>query len=325
MTEHGDGPFSDPPGSPPSSGDGGGSSGGSGSARLNAQNAFKALLQQLGIAITPNLQQLINNAVTKNWTSTTFLFYLRQTPEYHREFPGIFNRDGTLRMSEGQYIAMRNQYESIAAVTGLRLTDKNIGLLFKNETSIAEFSQKARAIQQIRSNPVIFQQFSQTLRARGEVKGKLSMKELFKFVIGEADPSWYKIWAEASARAAAVQAGLRINSKRQPTSITRGLILKITQQGLSEQELASGFQELSTHILNTLPLSKISNYGLNKRDLTQAVFGGPKSAAIRQKIMRLLAEEEAFYEERANPLIFPGEEGSPVYLGGSTQRAAQVQ
>src|SRR3990167_8297956 len=130
--------------SPPPSGDTGGSStttggGGDGNAQANYIAALKALLQTLGIPLTGNLTQLLNQAASKGYSQTTFMYYLRQTPEYMKQFPGIFNADGTLKMSEQQYLAQVRQYEEIAGMYGLKLRPALLAELFEGDTSPNEY------------------------------------------------------------------------------------------------------------------------------------------------------------------------------------------
>jgi hypothetical protein len=317
-------PF-DPPEEPQDTNTGGGGGGGGGG-NQNYIAALKALLQQLGIPITGNINQLLQEAARKGYSQSTFLFYLRQTPEYLRAFAGIFDEDGNLKMSEFQYLAQKQQYADIAGLFGLRFSDRFAGILFENDVSVAEFRQRAGAERVLRDNRVTFQQFERVLRQRGLLKGQLTKKDLRDFVYGTADPAWYKVWRETQVRATAVQAGLNFGQgpKGKDLRLPRGALKALLQANLAGGDLAKAVEAIADNFLNTLPLAQIYDEGLSKKDIVTAIVGGKGSALLRQKLERLLATHEAFEtEERAQSQLFATGTGTALLTGSPQQIATE--
>lgn len=315
-------------------GDGGGSSSGgssggtSGQAARNYADALRAFLQSLGIRPTSNLNRLINQAGQKRWTQSTFLYYLRKTKEYKEAFPGIFNKDGTMKMSEQRYLGMVTQYKEIAGLFGLTLNKERLGALFTGDTSVGEYRVRAQAIRIIKDNHDAFVQFGKVLRARGVIKRQLKMKDLQDIVLGIADPKWYEVWREAELRTAAVEAGLNFGKGKGAQgdlAVPKGVMKTLLDAGLQGRALQDAVDALAQNFLETLPLSKIYGEDLSKKDIAIAIAGGKGSAQIRQRVERVLATEEAFNtEQRAIPQLVETEAGKTTLLG-SKARKAQTQ
>jgi hypothetical protein len=287
-------------------------------ARRDRRAAFMNTLQQWGIPMTQNLNELVTQGAGARWTASTFLHYLRKTPDYRQAFPGIFNEDGTLKMSEGTYMITRDRYEDIAATSGLNINDRKIATLFKRDVSAAEFADRAPAIARLNRDKALYAGFQKELVQGGIAKaGEVSKEELFKFILGEGNKEWYDLWQDTVTRNAAREAGIRIaKNSGQYSSIGQGMIEKISGKGLSEAQLQSGFQELGDTLLEVLPLSKIHGFGLSKGLVQQAVFGGKNAAQARKKIQHVLETEEAFWESpRAAQQTYAGEGGKVVTQG----------
>jgi hypothetical protein len=311
---------------PQNTGNGGsGSSGGSSAPPTSPVEPYLALLQSLYIPLTAEARAWAQQAASNRWGQAEALYHLRQTRFYREAFPGIFNPDGTLRMTEAQYIATRNAYEDIAASVGIRLTDAQIAHLFRNDVSVSAFRTRAQAVATMRDNRVAFQQFKQTLEAMG-IKRDVREKDLLDFVAGRADPEWYRIWREAQARTAATMAGLNVRDKGEAatqTSIGRGLVKRVAAAGLSDADLQKSFEQLADLFLSVLPESQIRGVGLNKRQLVTAVVGGKNAARAREVLGQLMRNIQAFEQtDRAEQQLVPTATGA-VLVGGKppTQRS----
>lgn len=264
-----------------------------------SRQTFLAILQGWGLDMTSGLQQLVSEALDNDYSQSEFVYFLRQTPEYNAAFPGIFDEDGRLQMSEAQYFAQTQQYQDIAAQAGLNLGAGMTAYLFKNDVSPSEFQVKAPAVRQLKSNPELYAQFAKEIERRtGEVVDK---QGLLKFAMGTGNAEWYNIWNAASARYAATQAGIKIaKASGLYTALSRQEILGIAKKGFSPQELSSGFQNVAQQLIDVLPEASIMKYGLSKEDILTATFGGKNQAAIRRKIQRITEQEEAFYQAGAS-------------------------
>jgi hypothetical protein len=139
-----------------------------------------------------------------------------------------------------------------------------------------------------------------------------------------SNKEWTNLWQDAAARASAVEAGIRIvKGSDLYSAISRQQILEIADKGYSAGSLAEGFQAVADQLVNTLPLSEARRFGLDKQDILQATFGGPRAAQARQKIRRVMETNEAFSEDRAAPQVYSSAEQNVNVLGNTDQRKAR--
>lgn len=261
-------------------------------ANFNQEQAFINTLAGLGISLSSNLQSLVTEGQRKNWTSATFLNFLRKTPEYAQRFPGIFAKDGTLKMSEAQYVRQETQYQDIAAEAGINLGPQKMADLFRGNTSVGEFRSKAPAIGRLQSDPQLQRQLEQV------VGHKLTKKEVLSFVIGEGNSEWYDDWNKTIARNAAVQAGISLGDKGGAYSkLKEGLVEKYGLKGLTEEQLVTGFADIADALQSTLPDAQIQGAGLSKKEIVAAYLGGKNSARARKLIQHVTETTDAYSEE----------------------------
>lgn len=293
------------------------SGGGSSFDAVGATDAYLVQFQSMGIPLTAAARAFVASAVGGHWSSAEFLFRLRQTAFYKTAFAGIMNKDGTMKMSEAQYVATKNAFTDIANNLGFNLTDKMAGLAFKNDLSVNEFKTRYEAERLIRDNPVYFKQLRQTLKARG--LDLPTHKDLAQFLMNEKPKEFYQVWREASARAAAVTAGIQISDHPAfagEEALGRGAINRISKMGLSPNDLASGFKELADLLIESLPDSEAMMQGVTKKDFTKAVFGGKSSGRSRARVRNLLQSVDAFYnEQRAQTIMTSDGQGGTQQLG----------
>ena len=270
----------------------------------NMQRAFLSQVSSMGIGITPNVKALIDQGVNKNYSATSFLYFLRQTPEYAKEFPGIFNQDGSMKMSEAQYLSNVSQYESIAAQAGINLGPKQTAWLFKNDVSPSEYGIKAPAVARVKRDPQLYQAFQRELIQSGTAqRGEVNMKNILRMAAGMGNRAWADLWQDTVTRNAAIDAGIAIKKGAAGyASITQQMLEGVSAKGLSEEDAAARFADLAEHLLTTLPEGVIQGYGDSqklKRKLATAEFGGPGAAQTKQLVKRIAANAAAFGETRA--------------------------
>lgn len=277
---------------------------------------YLKILQDLGIRLTGNLQQLAKNAEAKAYDVGTFMFYLRKTKEYRQEFTGIFRKDGTMKMSETQYISNRNQFESVASRAGINLGPKMMDWLFLNNVSPSEFSDRAAAITQLKRNKDLYRAFRQELLQAGQKPGQVTRKNLLKFVLGRGNPQWYDLWNDAVVRNAAQQSGLAVGRRKAVEFLPQGALERISGLGLSPTALNRGFEQLADDITNLIPDSQLFRAGLTVDDLVTLRFGGKNRQAIKEKVDRIMAERNLSAEEKVAPQMIQTQKGSSVNYGG---------
>lgn len=292
-------------------------------AKANTEKYFLSTLKELGIPLTGNMQQLINNALAKKYNAGSFLFYLRQTKEYHHRFTGIFNKNGTLKMSESQYLSNMRQYEAIASKAGLNIGPKMMDWLFMNNVSTSEFGDRATAVTRLNRNKDLYAAFRQELAQAGVKPGELNRKGLLKFILGEGNKQWYDLWNDAATRNAATQAGLAVGKKHALEYLPQGLMERISGMGLSESAMNKGFEQLADDISNLLPDSRFFSSGLTTKDLVTLRFGGKGRQEIADKVQQVIAQRNLAGEEKANAQLYQTDKGSKLNYGGLSGETGQ--
>ncbi len=280
---------------------------------------FKLMITNLGLPIDPELQRLVDHAVANGWSKSAFQYQLYKSDTFTKAFPGIFNQDGSLKMSPSSYISQLNSYQSYAAQAGVNLSTQQAGFLFQNNVSPAEFSVRAQAEQSLNTNKDMFAAFGKELQRLGLApQGGLSRSDLFKFVMGEGNAQWYKVWQDASSRYAGQQAGIHFGNAQQGyTNIGKGQAEKIASKGLSASQMSTDYAALAKDLTTTLPMSRIQKMGLSKQDLIELEFGGSRQASVANKVQQILANEKQWAQ---------GQTTSAGGIGSSTQtHAGQIQ
>jgi len=284
------------------------------------------LLSQLGIRMSQNMHNLIQHAIQGGWTQSEFMWNLRKTPEYLDIFPGIFNPNGTMKMTEAQYLSQEKAYQQIADLAGIHLNQENQALLFEGDTSSTEFQQRAAFISRWRENPEAFEQFAAAAKAQGLIKGKFTIKDAMHLSLGTAPKEWYKLLEEAGTRTAAVQAGFDITKHAKLAGylgLSRQQILAIDRAvpGLGgEAAMAGSFQELAQRFRTLLPEGNITGFAVTKDDLIQLEFGGPRQAQVAETVGRILAAVKAREEPLAQATFASTGQGPKVYGTGTQSR-----
>lgn len=293
------------------------------STQQNAMATYTAEVNNWGIQTNNNITQLEHQAAQGGWNNARFLAELQKTPEFQARFPGIVGAQGGLKMSPAQYIQNEKAYKAAGAQSGINIGDKKLAFLFQNNVSPTEFQARAAAISTIRTNGDMFKAFGQQLNQMGLApRGGLSTQDVFKFVLGQGNQQWYKVWNDASSRYAGEQAGIHFGNPGQGyTNLGQGVVDKVGQKGLSATDLQTKYADLANKLQTTFPQSQIQNMGLTKKDLVQLEFGGPRQAAIAKKVQQITDNEAAFNQNQTTTATAPG-------LGaakGSQQQYSQSQ
>ena len=237
-------------------------------------------------------------------------------------FPGIFEKDGTMKMTESQYLTEKVAYESYASQYGVNMSDKRMAWLFRNDVTSSEFADRATSYQRLDRNKELYAAFRKELIDSGVKPGEVTRKGMFKFIMGEGNKAWYDLWQDAVTRNAAVQAGITFKKGKDAyTNLGQGVIERISNMGLSEEALASGFLSLEERLRTGLSLSEANLYGLTKKDVVRATFGGKGAGKARERYDRAVATAEAFEEERAVQNVGAAQGGGAATTGGAATRS----
>src|SRR5574341_1652647 len=111
-----------------------------------AAAAYNSIIQGWGIPITAEVKAFVKRAVTAGWSSTQFVQNARKMKFYAQRFPGIRRGNGTLRMTESQYLSGYEQARDYAASVGRPMSRAAYGLAIKNNNSPSEIRAKLEAL-----------------------------------------------------------------------------------------------------------------------------------------------------------------------------------
>lgn len=157
-----------------------------------------------GYGLNPHLfDDLIHQAVQNQWTPEQFIAELYASDEFASAFPGIFNEDGSLKMSPGEYLQLAygpGGYVDIARNYGVKLNLEKIGKLVEGNVSPGEWARRAAILQQARQSEVYREEFNRVLQARGHQP--LGKGEWFDFVAGRSQAQVENLYEAVALRMA---------------------------------------------------------------------------------------------------------------------------
>jgi hypothetical protein len=182
-----------------------------------------------GYGLNPKLfDDLIHEAIINQWSTAQFAGELYSSDEFAAAFPGIFNHDGSLKVSPTEYLRLAygiNGYQDIARQFGIKLGLNKIGQLFEGNVSPDEWAFKAMVLQQSRATETYRQEFNNVLESSGAPP--LGKKEWFDFIAHKSEARVENLYEAVALRmdtgleltpeealAAAKQIGLETPSAR---------------------------------------------------------------------------------------------------------------
>lgn len=249
------------------------------------RNQLREMLQGLGLRPV-QFNNLIDKAVRNGWQPEQFESAVYQSPAFKQAFPGIFRGDGSLRMSPGEYRAVTDSYKEIAQRYGLygELGKGRLGNLIKGNVSPQELSDRFSAVQRMKQYAPAFESFQKLVA--GSTGNKMTQENVYEFVMGKSPSEFYDLWEAASVGAAAGGAGVNLSAAEMRSIATRVPGIQ------TEESMYSGFQELASKIKTLMPMSQLANMGVNKGDLIELQFGGPKAADIASRVDQIIRNFE---------------------------------
>jgi hypothetical protein len=260
---------------------------------------FEGILKGFGIPAGV-FRSLIDQGVRQNWTTEELLARIYGTKAFKRMFPGIFRKDGSLRMSPLEYRHISDVYNSVGNEFGINLSKRQLGRWISRNVSMQEARDRFTWAKRLITYKPSLLEFREVLKAnRLSTKGLDTDKELIDFVAGRGSKQLYDLYEQFNFGLASREAGLNKN-------FDQGFLRQLARQTpgfQTEEDLQRSFQSLARQIRTTIPLSKIHNFGLNDRELAQLEFGGPRQAEIAEKVRRVLLTEQASRGEQFVPLI----------------------
>jgi hypothetical protein len=170
----------------------------------NRQDTTAAELRGIlrGYGLNPNLfDGIIHQAVVNQWSPEQFIAELYASDEFATAFPGIYNPDGSLKLSPAEYLQLAygmGGYVDIARNYGLKLSREHIGLLVQNNVSPDEWARRAEILQQARTTEAYRVEFNKLLQAQGHEP--LGRKEWFDFIASRSQARIEDLYQAAALR-----------------------------------------------------------------------------------------------------------------------------
>lgn len=249
-----------PPGWQPGSGDTGSVLGGGGGGGGSSGNPFGA---------PPIVQNVTNN--------------------------NVFTTSGGVGFSQAGFDSLLFTYQQIGHAFGYDVTKSMAQALLNGSVSPDEFQQRLLVNQRVSDNKVFFQRFQATLDSLG-VKANFNTPEAQRaFILGEAAPEFYHVWAQAAGETSAVQAGFTITtekgdlnlSSRAITGLETKLGLTGPNAGQAEQALDPILQKTAQYLQQYGAIGRMQGMGLDPAGVAQ-VAAGVGNAKTAQKLQFLI-------------------------------------
>jgi hypothetical protein len=220
----------------------------------------------------------------EGWTDEEFEGRLYSTKAFQEAFPGIFRKNGSLRMPPSEYNELRDAYSSKAREYGVKVNKEQFGRLVTADVSVDELEDRLSAIQQVRENPQMWSEFAKWANLPEHHQNPQAMAN---FLLGKAPGEFYKDWEKAQIGFESYQAGIGGDLSKSDIKY----IAKNTGEGWQADRatLQTSMQALAKDLMTTMPLSQLQKNGITKRDLIQLEFGGPNQEVIFQKARRIMA------------------------------------
>jgi hypothetical protein len=235
--------------------------------------------------LNPKLfDDIIRQAIINQWTPEQFIGEIYASDEFAAAFPGIYNADGSFKVSPAQYLQMAygfGGYVDIARNFGIKLGPRKLGLLFESNTSPDEWVFKAMVLQQAKRTETYRAEFNRVLEASGQER--LSKDEWFNFIASKSSGRIENLY-EATSLSMADDLG-----------ITPGEALEAAKEIGSANPAAP--VDIASIIANvrkyrSLIAPELESAGITAADLA-VLEAGADPKGIRTKLEQILRNREA--------------------------------
>jgi hypothetical protein len=143
-----------------------------------------------GFGLNPSMfDELIDQAVRKQWSEYEFQAAVYDSDVFAETFPGIFNKDGSLKMTpaEWQQLAFgEGGYQDVSRQFGVKMNRRKIGELIEGNVGVPEWQFRASVMKRARESEEDRKAFNQLIRASGQPE--MNKKGWFDFIANATDP-----------------------------------------------------------------------------------------------------------------------------------------
>ena len=288
----------------------------------NAQAAYESILTGWGIPLKPAIRTMIAGAVKQGVSTTAFIAEFRKTKLYAQRFQGIMRNDGTMRMTEAQYLSGYESARDAAAQLGRPFSREMYGLAIKNGNSVNELRDKLEAADKLKTIGPMLNDFSGYLMAIGAIKKPLTRQDSLKFILGEAPKQFYDAYRTAQAAAQVEELGFQVGKPASGADIGYRELGKIAAQMevLGQQGDYAGLLAAATNVVGA---GEWEGLGITKKDKVRLALGAPGSRDSAAKLQKAVAIKMANLEPRANPDIVQSSTGTQMLGGAQKQQLSE--
>jgi hypothetical protein len=276
----------------------------------NKKNVF-TMLRALGLDPS-KFAKFADIAVRGGLTTEEVKARLYALPAFQKHFPGLFRKDGSMKMTAADWLKMRDSYASTARMYGVKLDKQQFGRLMTGDVSEIELKDRLEAITQVRENYTMWQQFSQFA---GLPSFHNSPKAMSDFLLGLGPSKFYKAWEDAQVGFESWKAGIHLG-KSEIDYISQMTPGWTQGDSFNAGEHAQKFAELANDLTTALPMSAIQGQGVTARDLLEMRFGGPNAAVTAAKVKRILATNTAMVNNKRGMVETAQADKGDAYGGG---------
>lgn len=290
--------------------------GGGGGSRFDFGALRESLTGQLragGWAVPFDVTGIVRAVAGRKGDFSMLINRIISDRRFKKSFPGIFNKDGTLKMSPAEYRDKVQSYQALAATYRFKLNAKQLGQMISGDVSANEAQFRFQIGATIRDNQAVFLDFGRqlstlnsTLKSAGKPSlGTLgSIKDIASFIARTAPRELYAVYEASSISAAAKEAGISVGEARARQLAAAGAgIVGFEDAQKSFKVIAESLRSAGV---------ELSFFGITQAELETIEFGGSKRQELALKAEQALKQRQAAIQGdiSAEPLKLQG--GKPV-------------
>lgn len=257
----------------------------------NQERTLAGSLAAAGYQFPFDVSGLISDAVTNGGSDPASYFYAKliRSPAFRTHYAGIFNANGTLKMTPAAYDQYVHAATAAARSSGFNVTRTQVGRLVGMNVSGEEFTFRLEAANRIRANRQVFNSLNQVLKAKGLAPVRNAQQAL-DFMAKRENRAVYEAYEAATVQAAAAGAGIEMDATRAISTS------KLTPGVTSFEDLEKSYAEIAEQ--GRLASVELGAEGVTLRDLEVIQFGGTHRAERAAKVQRILASRTAQAQEK---------------------------
>jgi len=240
-----------------------------------------------GLGLDPHLfRDFITQAVQQGWTADEVAAQLYRSPEFKNAFPGIFNPDGSLKMSASdwtQQVYGEGGIMDTARQYGIKVSRAHAGLLIGNDVSPTEWAHRALIYERATSSEVYRQSFNSVLKAAGQPA--LDQKGWWDLIAGKSDTRIENIYEASALRAG----GLEISPR---AALRASRQIGAPGEEIDVQKLVEQVQQTKDFIAPELRAAGISDADL------AVLTSGADPKGIASALQQILKNRQALVGNR---------------------------